>query len=198
MGTTTYSIPSNLRWLEVELAGGGGGGGAYDTDGTNCCEDSGGAGGYSKAKYTKAQLATSSVIIVVGAGGIGGDSATTPSDATNGAPSRFIIDSSRQINAGGGLSGDANPNPASGGVATGGQINIKGGSGSGENQNGNVVGTTWGGSNPLGFGAVRFGSSDNEYSTSTGYGFGGAGGWDNTTADGTAGGSGIVIITEYF
>ena len=200
-GTSTYSVPSNLRWLQVEVVGGGSGGAGYDTDGTACCGNSGGAGGYGKSIYTKEQLGTTSVTLVVGAGGAGGVSAGTATDGTKGNPSKFIRSASNIILANGGAT--TSISGAIGGIGggtTGAQINISGGSGSGRDVGGNTsTGNPFGGSSILGGGSIQYSTNSGSESTPYGYGYGGAGGVDDISyGHGLSGGTGVIIITEYF
>jgi len=200
-GTSTYSVPSNLRWLQVEVVGGGSGGAGYDTDGTACCGNSGGAGGYGKSIYTKEQLGTTSVTLVVGAGGAGGASADTPTGGTKGNPSKFIRSASNIILANGGSAASILGEIGGiGGVTTGAQINISGGSGSGSEVGGKTgYGNPFGGSSILGGGSIQYSANNGSESTPYGYGYGGAGGVDNISyGDGLNGGTGVIIITEYF
>ena len=200
-GTSTYSVPSNLRWLQVEVVGGGSGGAGYDTDGTECCGNSGGAGGYGKSIYTKEQLGTTSVTLVVGEGGAGGASAGTAIEGTKGNPSKFIRSASNIILANGGSAAlTSGVVGGAGGVTTGAQINISGGSGSGRGVGGNTSsGNPFGGSSILGGGSIQYSTNSGSESTPYGYGYGGAGGVDDISyGHGLSGGTGVIIITEYF
>lgn len=133
-GTRNYVRSAGLVWAVVELIGGGGGGG-YGTVGAagsnNRGAGGGGGGGYCRKVYANADLAAS-VAYTVGAAGVAGASTAAPTGTAGGA-TIFLA-----ARANGGSPGSANvafgntaASNASGGTATGGDINETGDGGKG-------------------------------------------------------------------
>jgi len=109
-GTFTFTVPAGVTSVIVEVWGGGGGGGLRD----------GGSGGYVKGDIS---VTPGEVIsVTVGSGGSAG-SQTTFSAGGNGGASSF-----KSIVAGGGVGSDYSGGGGTSGTATGGDINIVGGS----------------------------------------------------------------------
>ena len=189
LGTTTYTKPSNLRWLSVRVVGGGGGGAGYDSDDTSGYGAGGGAGAYAERIFLASQLpATTS--IVVGGGGSRGNSSAAPTAGATGSTSVFY-----SIYAGGGTGGCiGNPCASSGGSATGGTVNITGDYGYSDASN---SGQGFGGDSQLGGGGVNYSAGAANQFSCTGYGSGGYGAYESNY-EGQSGCQGVVIITEYF
>jgi len=184
----TYTKPSNLKYAIVEVQGAGGGGQANTTSGQ--CGPGGAGGGYSKKLYAASSLSTTESVYV-GPGGTGGAVDTA---GNYGGPSIF----KSQISYGGTGGGNHGSTVTAGGVATGGDINIDGQTGSTNDMTSGSPISSAGGSSFLGLGGFGniFGSTG---AAGTGYGGAGAGG-PSTGGDvaGGAGSPGIVIVTEYY
>lgn len=195
----TWTKPSGLRAVMVEVVGGGGAGGGCIGAGSGLSEGGGGgAGGYSRKLFQASELsATESV--VVGAGGTGVSGAA----GTAGGTSSF-----KTVSATGGSGGDVMTSATTtqaalrggGGTGSGGDLNVTGSDGGhgrtilgvpvlantgaasslgGSQQIGSlIVGNGWVGTNPGGGGSGAFGSTTNR--------------------TGGAGSVGAVIITTYF
>lgn len=190
----TWTKDPGLKYIIVEAVGGGGGGSGFDTDSTGGIANSGGGGGYCK-KLILASALSATETVTIGALGAGGISAASPNAGSNGGNTTF----GSHLTAGGGLGGTLTSGtniPGEGGTATGGDINIPGGGGT--KSSNESYGGTRGGNSILGIGAHRWDTDLTDLSPGSGYGFGGAGGWDSPDADGSNGGVGIVIVTEYY
>jgi hypothetical protein len=204
----TWTKPANLKFVIVEVQGGGGGGGGAAATTTNVAvAGSGGGGGYTRKKILAAGLSASETV-TVGAGGTAG--AAGNNNGGNGGASSF--GSHCSADGGGGGDGSAatgtiqiTGNQASGGSATGGDLNIPGGNGQFgfTHTTSRTLGTVGGGSfysnQPAQTGANV--SSSSTGATGKNYG-GGASGAVNTQGQtataGGAGAPGIVIVHEYF
>jgi hypothetical protein len=180
----TWTKPSGITKVIVEVQGAGGGAGSGD----NYAAQSGGGGGYVKKLIDVSSISTAT--ITVGSGGAGGIDA----NGTNGGDSSWV-DGTNTLTGGGGVGG----NWANGGFitfsdnrgsATGGDLNIQGENG----QNAN------GGSSFLGFGSYRINVNANATDHATGYGSGGnapSNSVSGSNYNGGPGKDGIVIVTEY-
>jgi hypothetical protein len=186
----TWTKPAGLKYVVVEVQAAGGGGAGYDTDGTDGPATSGSGGGYCKKLIAAASLGATETV-TIGTNGTGGNSASTATSGTNGSNTTF----GSHVTAGGGVGATANSStiPA-GGTATGGDLNIPGGSGSSSRDSTNSGLESHGGDSFLGKGSkVRV----NQAVSGVGYGYGGAGGSD-TPVNGQAGAPAIVVVTEYY
>lgn len=165
----TWTRPSGITKVIVEVQGGGGSGNESDNTARDYC--AGGAGGYAKKLIDVSSISTATITVGSGGAGInnvvngnaGGDSVW--SDGTN------------TVTGGGG--GASSASGSSGGTASGGDLNINGSGSSTMYQD--YPGT-----------ASFLGAclANNNF---TGYGYGSAP-TQTTTLDG---GDGIVIVTEY-
>ena len=188
-GTYTNIVPARFTRCRITVTGGGGGGGS-DSD----SEDVGSGGGSGATSIGWWTMATGTAYAVtVGSGGAGSTNGATGS--TGGTSSFGSLQTAT-----GGAGGVDRPGAGSGsdvggapGVASGGQVNIKGSYGGptgGSNGGGNGAGSYWGdgmdGNN--GFTAAQ-------KSNGAVMGTGGAGGGADDA--GGNGGNGIVIV-EYF
>lgn len=188
----TYTPTVNMDYCSVELVGGGGSGGSCATSTATMSAGAGGGGGgaYVKKTFSVATVGTSQTVTV------GTDGTTTSFGSL--------------LSAVGGTAGvSANPlatwqkvSGGTGGVASGGIVNINGGQGGDGWSNGVSASCGgMGGSTVLGIGGPGAGLAGAGFNPS-GYGAGGGGSASNIGLDGTAtsggsGGNGIVIITEY-
>lgn len=169
--SSTFTVPSSGRF-KVTLVGGGGGG-----SGNNGVSCNGGGGGGTAIKWYSGITPGTVCTVTIGAAGPGG---TLNNPGTNGGNSSFTGTGVTTLTANGGSgAGNQQNTPTSGGTATGGDINISGGSGSAYqsvNANGgsNILGGTGGGSLlGLGGGAA---TRDSRGADGSGYGAGGGGG----------------------
>lgn len=194
----TWSKPTGLKYVIVEVVGGGGGGGGVDAPtGENSAAAGGGAGGYTKKLIATASLGSTETV-TIGAGGAGGTS-----DGGNGAAGSTSSFGSHCSATGGALGygqdsgGSAFDTFAAGGVGTGGDINIVGGCGQPANS-GSTSSAKNEGSPGVG-GSSFFGGSSVGLTTGP-YGAGGHGamGYNGSNSAGADGGNGIVIVTEYY
>lgn len=206
-GANTWTKPTGLSFIVVEVIGAGGaGGGSIATGvGENAGGGGGGAGGYARKTFTAANLSgASSFTATVGAGGTGVSGAA----GNSGALSSFSGTGITTVQGNGGTGGNVGTNtttsalttPVVGGTASGGNFNVQGGAGGG----GGVIGgirlpTGNGGNSALGGGGIAgnnaVGGAGGQY---------GAGGGGSTRAAssaaqaGGAGANGVVIVTEFY
>lgn len=186
----TWSKPTGLKYVVVEVQGAGGGsGGVTDADDGS----GGGAGGYGRKLIAAASLGSTETVTVGAAGTAGTANPTT----NGGAGGTVSFGSHVSANGGSGSTKDGGGGGA-GGTCTGGDINITGQSGGNGGSNSGTAGgpdSGFGGSSLLGLGG-QYESNTNP----TGYGGGAGGPKTGTSTDvaGTAGGVGIVILTEYY
>lgn len=202
----TWTKPSGLKFILVEVVGGGGGGGKANTTsaGQRSGGGGGGGGGRSFKKIAAADLA-STVAVTVGSGGAGG---TGAGNGSTGETSSFGAHC-QATGGSGGTSGTAGTGAAlmsggDGGAGSGGDLNFKGGGGGNNNRNAQDVQmflTGVGGGVP-GFAGM---SDAPEFNVTgkTGKPYGGGGGGANngtsqTAADGGAGADGVVVVYEFF
>jgi hypothetical protein len=170
----TWTKPSGITKVIVEVIGGGGGGGS-STSGNLTGAGGGGGGAYARKLFDVSSV--SSVSVTIGSGGA--------SQAAGGAS----VFSTVTANGGGaGTAGNAGGGWSDTATATGGDINVNGSRG--DRRVDNNVG---------GFGGASFlGATDSIHSgSSTVYGSGGGGADGTTDSNGATGASGIVIVTEY-
>jgi hypothetical protein len=195
----TWTKPTGLKYLMVELVGGGGGGGGADVAGGGA--GGGGGGGYSRKIIAVASLGSTETV-TIGAGGLGAGSG---GQGGTGGTSSF----GSHLSATGGGGGGGNLNNANtftaggdGGVGSSGDINIAGGDGFA------CLGATdgvdaggHGGSSYFGGGAREL-TGNQTGKDGVCYGSGGSGGSDDDGAssgnNGGAGATGVVIVTEYY
>jgi hypothetical protein len=207
----TYTPTAGMKFAIVEMVGGGGGGGNTTASSTTTLSvgSGGGAGGYIKALMTAAQIGASQAV-TIGAGGIGGGTggnttlgtlltangggggtagaASNFSGSSGGIGGAFTITTGTNISSQSGMVGNASIGYT---VATS-QIAIQGG----------------GGSSVLGRGAQNFGqgstgTQNGGGAAATANSGGGGGGAISAQTGGLAqtggvGGTGVVIVTEFF
>ena len=165
----TWTKDAGLKYVVVEVVGGGGGGQSASSL-SAASGGGGGAGGYSRKLIPASSLGATETV-TVGTGGAGGVAGNLV-EGTDGGNSTFGV----QNTGSGGEGGKSNG--ASGGEASGGDVNITGNQGS--LLAGSSAGTPEGGA-----GAIASA------------GRGGRGG-ENEDENGQAGADGIVIVTEYY
>jgi hypothetical protein len=217
-GTTTF-VKATYPWLraiKVKVQAGGGGGGFAQIGGR--VGAGGGAGGYGE-KFLLASTLSANEVIVVGAGGEGGNPTLSAVDSANGGLTSSF--GSWVVCTGGGGGGsmtsagdnkNARRPGGPGGISTGGDINIEGQTG---NDSSRLIVTSptvipfptsgAGGNSMLGLGGTSVRDSL-EFSIAiagrngTGYGSGGSGGCGHgasANAKGGDGANGIIIIDLY-
>ena len=185
---STWTRPTDITKVIVEVQGGGGGGSSGN--GLGWWPGAGGGGSYVKQFIDVSSIATAT--LVVGSAGSGG----APGSGTAGGTTSWT-DGTNTISCLGGAPGEYNAPHGNGGL--GGVATAAGATWLVNGQNG-AQGYQYGlgGSSPLGQGGVGW---DYDYSVgppATGYGGGGAGGkGPESTRHGGAGTSGIVIVWEY-
>jgi hypothetical protein len=195
----TYTKPSNVTSILIEVIGGGGGGGG-STGGTSTtsCGAGGGGGGYARLWVPSA---AATYTYTVGAGGSAGSAGNNAGGV--GGTTTFSA-SSLQATGGGGGNGMATISVTTVGGATGGSpgvgsngnINVQGQPGSfsftGFNntiQSGSGGSSHYGGGGMGGAGAATAGGN---------YGGGGSGGGSLTTSTaGAAGAPGLIVVWEF-
>lgn len=195
-GTYTYTPTPGMVYCTVELIGAGGGAGGCKL--TGVATAGGGAGGYCRKTYSAASIGASQTV-VIGKGGSGGTGAA-PSDGTDGTASTFSGLTanpglhSKQHGSGGSYVGGV------GGTATGGDINIAGGSGySNISYTAAPRAASGAGGNSF-YGAGGYGVVGNGQSGQSGVGYGSGGGGALSGGSAQTGGSGtdgICLITEF-
>jgi hypothetical protein len=204
----TWTRPSGVSVVVVEVIGGGGGGGGAGATGAGqtSAGSGGGSGGYAVKRIDVSGI--SSATITVGAGGTGGAAGAT---GGNGGASSWV-DGTNTITANGGTGGaGAGPSSATGiantagigGTATGGDINVPGQGGfPGIHSPGFGVGTGgFGGSNPYGAGGRAIATATNTNGQpGQGFGSGGSGAANAASQpgqSGSPGAGGLVVVWEY-
>lgn len=201
----TWTKPTGLSFVTVEVLGSGGGGGAGPVNGgSNAAVGAGGgAGGYAFKKVAAASLGTTETV-TVGAAGAAGSTGSGGAGNTSSFGSHAV--------AAGGSGGSTRAGATSGvtamtagGTVSAGDIQSPGATGgaalifSASSAIGGVGGNSMYGGG--GVGAASNSSTDTSGSAATGYGAGGGGGinFDNTSAAaGGAGTAGLVIVKEYY
>jgi hypothetical protein len=179
----TYTKPSGISAIIVELVGGGGGGGDGGSAGGGA-----GAGGYSRKRILAASVGTTETV-TIGAGGAGGASTGTAGGTTSFGSHCSATGGAATSGVGGGT----------GGAGSDGDINITGGSGSpgipGFDTNKSASGT--GGASYFGGGGAGVSNvADSSGNNGVAYGSGGSG--SIGTGTGGTGAGGICIVTEFY
>lgn len=189
--TQTYTKPTGVKYIEVEVQAGGGAsvaGGGGETAGY-----AGGGGGYAKKLVDSSLLGSTETLFVGG----GGKAYTNHNkDANGGELSSMTITGGSTITANGG-NGGTTLDSGDGGSASNGDLNIAGQKGGKRFTDGTVIKGGNGGDSMLGKGGV--GGNQTTGTAGVGYGGGGgAGGHKTSNQSGYNGSAGIIIIKEYF
>ena len=202
----TYTVPTGVRSIYVEVVGAGGGGGGVDGQGSGTAGAgrSGGGGGYSSKLITSP---SASYTYTIGAGGTGG--AAGNNSGSDGGASSFT-DGTVTLTANGGLLGGGQNATAgtsnsarggAGGTATGGDLNLSGSQGTDRTiTSGNLSGLSQSGCAPF-FGGGYMGEANSNADNATNYGEGGGGANVTDTTANYAGGDGyqgVIRITEFY
>lgn len=200
----TWTKPSNLLYVIVEVVGGGGGGGGAAATGasTVAAGRSGGGGGTSKKKILAASLGATETVTVGAAGAAGAAGANGGAGGNSSFGSHCTANGGVLGNAGGASSTLLGVEGVAGGSASGGDINISGGSSNpGVYLGVNAISGNGGGS-VYGAGAPGRRSNADSVAGAAGgaYGGGGSGGVNGNSQSAVAGGAGaagVVIVWEY-
>lgn len=177
----TWSKPTGLKYVEVEVQAGGGGGGASAVTGGS---GGGGGGGYSWKRIAVADLGSTETV-TVGAGGTAG------SASNGGAGGASVFGAHATTTGGSGGVQAVGGAGGAGGAGSSGTLNRTGQTGA----TGIATRGGEGGSSPLGFGGASPGTSGGLNGISYG---GGGSGSGNTSNNGGVGAAGVVIVTEYY
>lgn len=189
----TWTKPTGLKYVVVEVQAGGGGGGGSTLAGR--VSGGGGGGGYAKETILATSLGATETV-TIGAGGAGSGTTT----GSTGGTSSF----GSLVSATGGLGGEVSSGIAVpggvGGAGSGGDVNLLGRNG-GQGTRSTPSMTGVGGDSFLGFGGVSqiYTASVNGLVGGL-YGGGGSGSGNEDGSDqvGGSGAAGIVIVTEYY
>lgn len=202
----TWTRPTGLKYIIVEVQGGGGaGGGAAATTASQSSAGTGGQGGaYASSIFSVTQVGATEQV-TVGAGG----SAATGSTGGSGGTSSFGV-SGTLVSAAGGAGGTTITASSAEGAGPGadtsqsmtGTLQIGGGGGGPgmRGWSGNTCFSGAGGSSHLGNGGGAKGATSNG-SAGKGYGGGGSGATctlSQAARPGGAGAAGVVIVTEVY
>ncbi len=177
-GNSTFTIPSGITAVKVTVVGGGGGGSGSGVSGS-----ANGNGGGTAIKWLTGLTPGNTLSVTVGAGG-GGGGGSSHGSAGGASTVASGTQSITTITGGGGSASSSNL----GGTASGGDLNIPGGSGTSGTNTGVSGGSLYGN-------GVRATTSSN---TATGYGAGGGKGNDSdcNQRGGSSGTAGVVVF-EY-
>ena len=183
LGSQTWTRPTGVTRVMVEVQGAGGSGGKRNSNGA--AMGGGGGGGYARKFIDVTSIASATVVV-----GTGGPSQTSnDTDGTTGGDSSWA-DGTNTITGAGGVGGTGTTayGSSAGGTATGGDLIIRG-------QRGTSGGASnYGGDSHMGTGGVNIWTGQLPSDTVTGYGGGSGGAYQ---LDSPAGGHGGVLVTEY-
>ena len=183
----TWTRPSGITKIIVEVQAGGGGAGGSVGASTYRGGDGGGAGGYSK-KFIDVS-AISSETVTIGTGGSGGSGAASGSA---GGTSSFGSHCSATGGSGGTYNGLIGP---AAGVGSSGDVNLSGGQGNCNYQyNGGGGGSSVFAGAAGGTGGSSFNGTGQDAGTNSGSG-GSSGAYDGNP--GGDGGAGLILVEEY-
>jgi len=211
-GSSTWSKPDGLAYIEVEVIGGGGGSGGVSTTaaGEGAASGGGGGGGYARKLLTAADLSgASSFSYAVGGGGSAGTAGTN--NGGGGGTSSFSgtgITTVFALGGAGGTGGSASSGRllkagGAGGSGSNGDLNFTGADGgTGHVVNGDVTAAAYGGAAAFGGGGGAGPTASGVGSAGNPYGGGGGGSYNQdaqgTARTGSAGAAGRVVVTEFY
>jgi hypothetical protein len=179
-GGGTWTRPTGVRFIKVQVQGGGGGGSGHG--------ESGGAGGYSERVLDVSSISSVSVTIS------GESNGTYYSGAgDNGGTSSF----GSYCSASGGYGANRNNQHSGGlaGVGSGGNLNIYGGGGQSHHNYSSVGGSSFFGG-AAAAGHPQGGNFSHNHQSHSAQGSGGSGGYFNSHR-GSNGRPGMVVVTHY-
>jgi hypothetical protein len=190
----TWTRPSGITKVMVEVQGGGSSGST-----SNSSEDNAGGagGGYARKLIDVSSISSATITVGTGGAGVVGNAIRNGNAGGNSSWS----DGTNTVTGNGGVAPDnTHDQHTAGGTATGGDLNISGGTGGSRNLH-NASGSGYnGGDSFFGSGGRgRYYNTGPSADDGIGYGSGG-GGWFWSSAGSTlsgAGADGIVIVTEY-
>lgn len=198
-GSGTYTKPSNVTSILVEVIGGGGGGGGSTSGASQVgVASGGGGGGYARLWIPSASSTYSYAVGSGGAGGVGGANGTAGGTTTFGA--------SLQATGGtGGTQGIATSTGSAyqtagvaGGIGSNGNLNVRGGASTFGMYITNQSASGNGGSSMYGGGAPGIAATTGNGNSGGDYGGGGSGAISsNNTYNGGAGAGGLIIVSEF-
>ena len=191
----TWTKPAGLKFVIVRVQGGGGGGGGIGSTNGTAASGGGGQGEHSESKIAVGTLGATEVV-TIGAGGAAGANTGTNGGVGGTASLGSLITA---IGGGGGLGSNGVLKMREGGIGgTGGVGDFKLAGGVGGNANDN--GTSFIGGHGGGFGGGRAPTLGNGVNSSANTGGGGSGAvtTGTTVRIGGIGGSGYIIVDEYF
>lgn len=187
-GTETFTVPTGVTSVTVQIWGGGGGGGGSSTSGSG--GSGGGGGGYSTKTFTV--TAGDNITYTIGTGGAAG--AAAAGNGTSGTATTLVhIPSVTTLVGNFGTGGNGNSGTSgTGGTGTGGSTNTSGGNGTTGGANGGNGGNGGNAASTGGIGAANIVGAPGTIP-----GGGGAGGERSggTNMAGGAGANGRVTIT---
>lgn len=187
--TQTWTVPAGITTVKVTVVGGGGGGGGGAGGGAGY----GGGGGGTAIEYITGLTPGTGITVTIGAGGAKG---AQGNDGSAGGTSSFGAYCSA-TGGGGGGSRQEYAWKGTGGVGSGGSINIQGGCIEMRNDQNNDYGGSGAASFYGGGGIGALGSSSKAAGT-PGYGGGGGGApWDEYASYPDSNGSAGVVTIEY-
>lgn len=200
----TWTKPAEVNFLYavVTVVAGGGGSGAIGTTIGAATGGSGGGGGAAILKILAASLAATETVTV----GAGGTAGTAGGAGGTGGTSSFGAHVSATGGVGGlGTAGGTYANSSAGGVGSSGNVNFRGGGGVSSLTASSVNDTIQGGASGLGYpGASAIGAGSGSVSSVAGGANSGGGASGPFRVSGTssfsglAGGSGLVIVEEFY
>ncbi len=192
----TWTKPTGLKYVVVEVLGGGGGGGGANDTTYDEAGNGGGGGGYSRKIIESSSLGATETV-TVGAGGAGG--AVGGGTGATGGTSSFGAHCSATGGTGGQTSSSALA--GEGGIGSSGSVNTAGDCGSRAGYNGASadVGSGSGGGSYMGGGGLLR-NTVGTGNVGKNYGGGGGGGFASSGQEyaGGEGAQGVVIVTEYY
>ena len=183
LGSQTWTRPTGVIRVMVEVLGAGGSGGKRNSNGA--AMGGGGGGGYAKKLLDVSSIASSTIVV-----GAGGASQTTNDTNGNAGVASSWSDGTNTITGNGGTGGEGTTpyGKKVGGTGVGGDFNVQGGTGTAGG------GSNYAGSTIYGEGGCNIWTGQMTSDPPSGYGAGSGGGYQLNT---DAGGQGIVIVTEY-
>lgn len=177
----TWSKPSGISKVIIEVQGAGGSGSRHNSSTNYMCP--GIAGGYAKKFLDVSAISTSTITV-----GSGGATASSQGAGSAGGNSSWA-DGTNTITGNGGSGGSSSYHGGNAGAsASGGDINISSSGYSGYLYNANSGGSMFG------FGAFYNTSGETNYPDASGYGAAGSSGYNSNSGTGAGG---IVIVWEY-
>jgi len=183
LGSQTWTRPTGITKVMIEVQGGGGSGGKRNSNGA--AMGGGGGGGYAKKFLDVSSIASATIVV-----GIGGASQTTNDTNGNDGGDSSWTDGTNTVTGNGGTGGEGTTayGRKAGGTGVGGDFNIQGGSGTAGG------GSNRGGDSFYGTGANNIWTGQMTSDAPSGYGAASGGAYQLNSDAAT---QGIVIITEY-